>query len=436
MMRNISKDILSACMFDSDNMAICLERGVIPEWFETDGGVFRELTKLYAETKWDKRSSINVLEAAGLFAKFPDSMEMAANTPDWSFDVNEVDGAVDVLAGEFVKRSLTTSLVDAHGRLMHGDDPYDVSGCLAATLEVLEKSGHNDDITTEELAQESMEIDRKIASGERLGLPFPWINLQRQTFGIPHGSVSPLAGRDGAGKSRLSTFLTHFWINQGIPCMYFAFEDGRNRFMSNLASNHGQYDMFNIKRHHVPTDFLSRHENCLMQVGKMPITVSDKFDTVEGIVSAIAKEDRRLKSNGYERGLEGVVIDGLKDIIHSGGDGSVGEEDHISACLTACARKYGPAIIPVSHLTDLEDDKWISKRNIRGSKKQSQNARQVMIYQDAGIPSSIKAKFDFPYDVDAMVFQVAKSSYGERGYVPLVKDLENGRFIEIKPIGE
>ena len=115
-------------------------------------------------------------------------------------------------------------------------------------------------------------------------------------------------------------------------------------------------------------------------------------------------------------------------------DGTTGKEEFVSQNLTACARKYGPAIVPISHLTDLEDDKWISKRNIRGSKKQSQSARQVMIYQDSGIPSSIKEKYAFPYESerDNFVFQIAKASYGSKGEVALTKNLEHGKFDEIQ----
>jgi hypothetical protein len=434
MTRDISKDILSACLLDSENLSLCLERGVAPEWFDRGGVLFSALSELSATKTWDKRTSMNVM--AGIFAKHTTALDLTADTPEWAFRMAEMDGAIDVLHGEHIKRSLMSSTQGAQSRLMMGDDPMDVSGCLSASIEALGAFNTVLDLTTAGVVIETIEIDEKIARGEPLGLPFPWIDLQRTTFGIPYASVSPLVGLDGEGKSRLSTYLTHFWIKQGIPILYFAFEDGRNRFMSNLASSEGEYDMFTIKRYKKPDGYLEKHYDCLNKVGGMPIRVIDSFMDVKSIVSEIARADREFRKAGHENGVEGVIIDGLKDIILTEGDGTTGKEEFVSQNLTACARKYGPAIVPISHLTDLDDDAWISKRNIRGSKKQSQSARQVMIYQDSGIPSSIKEKYAFPYESEEnnFVFQIAKASYGSKGAVALTKNLEAGKFDEIQRV--
>ena len=94
-MRDISKQVLSALMFDKINMEVALERGVTPEWFATGGHVFKYLTEV--EEVWDKRSSMNVLEAAGLFDKHHEALQMCVETPEWAHDQSEVEQALEVL---------------------------------------------------------------------------------------------------------------------------------------------------------------------------------------------------------------------------------------------------------------------------------------------------------------------------------------------------
>ena len=278
--------------------------------------------------------------------------------------------------------------------------------------------------TTQDIAAESLSIDTKIANGERIGLPFPWINFQGKTFGIQKKGVTPLGGRDGKGKSRLSTFLTHFWVKQGIPVLYFPFEDSAQRFMSNMAATHGGYDMFTIKRHYVPHEFMPYHELCLSEVAKMPLYIEDMPCTAEDLAATIAKYKRK-------HGIEGVVIDGIKDIILTDGDNTTSKENHINAVLNRASKINDVAIMSISHINKVDDDRWISKGSITGSSNQSKSARMVLMYQDANFPGFIKEKYE---DIeDCVVLDCQKANYGTRGYVVLKPELEYGRFVEVHP---
>ncbi len=422
-MRNISKDILSACLLDSENLAQAIERGVAPDWFETNGILFGALTKLSEVQKWDRRSSINVLDAAGVYDKHPVAMDLSADAPEWAFNLEELGQALEVLAGEHAKRTLRSATQDAQLRLVNGDDPFEVGGLLASQVEDLDAvADATKQRSTSDVAGDSLEMDTLIANGERIGLPFPWFSFQRRTFGIPMKSVTPLFGRDGKGKSRLATYLAHSWISQGIPILYMPFEDTAERFMSNLAATHGGYDMFTIKRHNVPDDFMPRHQRCLEEVSKMPIYIEDVPCPVERVVSYIARYKRKY-------GIEGVVIDGLKDVIKSKGENNTTQEDHINASMVRASKKYNVSILNVSHINKVDDDEWISKSKITGSGNQSKSARMVLAYQDAGIPSSITSKYQM-YE-DEIVLQAQKASYGSQGIVVLRPDLENGTFTEV-----
>jgi len=192
--------------------------------------------------------------------------------------------------------------------------------------------------------------------------------------------------------------------------------------MSNLAATHGGYDMFTIKRYHVPTEFMPNHESCMETVAKMPIYIEDVPCTVERLVSLIARYKRK-------HGIEGVVVDGLKDVILSKGESTTAQENHVNASMVRASKKYDVSIINVSHINKIDEDQWISKTKITGSGNQSKSSRMVLAYQDAGIPAEITSKYGI-YD-DEVVLQAQKASYGSTGLVVLRPELERGRFVEV-----
>jgi hypothetical protein len=420
-MRKVGDEILGACLFDSANLALAIERGVEPSWFENNGAVFKALCEIGQE--WDKRTSINVLEAAGIYTKHPVALDLSAIIPEWSYDLEEVGGALEVLAGEHAKRCLTTSIVTAQSRLATGDDPFNVGADLAIQAEELDNIGDaGRERTTKDVANAALEIDEKIAVGDRFGLPFPWHNFQRKTFGLPTKAVVPLMGRDGVSKSRLATYLAHFWVSSGIPILYFAFEDSAERFMSNLAATHGEYDMFSIKRDIVNPDFMPRHTNAMSRVSEFPIYVEDMPCSAEKVFSHIAKYKRK-----YD--IEGVVIDGIKDVIFSKGEATTSQENHRDQVINRAAKRFDVSVLTISHINKIDEDKWISRRNITGSDNQNKSARMTLVYQDSGFPGDMRQKFML--DEGDMVLQCQKASYGDKGYVCLRPELEKGRFVEI-----
>ena len=356
---SIENDVLSACMLDSENMLMALERGVSPSWF-TSEKLFKELVSASSSTKWNQRNSMTVLQGSGVFGKCPEAMDIAADPPSWAFKVEDVGNAIEVLAQEHSGRLLSDRLTVSRNRLAQGDDVYVIAGGLMALSEEIDTLSGGSERTTEDVVSDALEMDRKVAEGACMGLPFPWVNFQGRTFGIPYKAVTPMGGRDGKGKSRLATFLTTFWVSQGIPILYFAFEDSAERFVSNVASSLGGYDMFTIKRDHVPVDFMPRHENTMAKVKELPLYVEDYPCSAEKLVSTIARYKRK-----YD--IKGVVVDGFKDIIPSTGENQTSKENHMTAVLVRAAKRYEVAQIPISHINTSDDVKWISRRALAGA---------------------------------------------------------------------
>ncbi|MFW0778507.1 MAG: DnaB-like helicase N-terminal domain-containing protein [Rickettsiales bacterium] len=301
----------------------------------------------------------------------------------------------------------------------------DLSSSLALSMDLINNMGGQDERTLVDIANDLIELDTKIISGEPVGLPFPWSDLQKKTHGIPYSAVSPLTGRDGRGKSRLATFLAVQWSINGIPGLYFPFEDTELRCLRNAAASFGEYDAFGINNPYASPDYINHHKESIKRFSKMPLNICDSTCSIERIISTIAIHHRKS-------GIKWVIIDGFKDISSSGGENRTQEEVRIMRQLTACARKYGVAIIPVMHINKIEDERWISKQMITGSGDQTKSARMVMVYQDY-VPADIKSAIAPDcYDEGLFILDIQKASYGDRALMPLIKDLEHGRFCEVE----
>ena len=279
-------------------------------------------------------------------------------------------------------------------------------------------------LSAKELALEAGVIDQKIADGESFGLPFPWRSYQDKTYGVPRGTVTLLAGRDGKGKSKLSIYLTHYWLQRGSAMLYLPLEDSHWRLMTNLAATHGGYDGFGVKNPLRNPNYMKKHHSCLETVGKMPLAVDEAAYTVKRIGKAVSKAKKDFAKKGLV--LEGVVIDGFKDIVADGGENQTSREMNVMRGLVKVAKRYDVSMICIMHLTKLEDDHWISRMHIKGSGEQNQSARMVLVYQDAGFPAGLAVP------QGAIVLDCQKASVGDTGCIVLTPEMETGRFTEVE----
>ncbi|MDB4726527.1 hypothetical protein OAF54_03730, partial [bacterium] len=206
-----------------------------------------------------------------------------------------------------------------------------------------------------------------------------------------------------------------------IPILYFAFEDSAPRFMSRQGAIHGSYDLLTLRNPLMPPNFLPNHERCMDEVSKLPIYVEDMPTTVDKLC-------RKIEWYKRKHGIEGVVIDGLKDIILTEGENQTNKEGAVNAALVTASKLNDVAILTISHLTKIEEDGWISRRNIRGTDTQNSSARMVLVFQDAGIPSQIRQ--DYGAYGDEIVLDCQKSSYSHRSITALDMDLTRGMFTE------
>lgn len=339
---------------------------------------------------------------------------------DWTLVPAHANEYSDIVIEHKKLRRIIESANDAIMRAYRKDEAKDIANIAVVEIEAVNEAS-GDIRTTADIAKDLIVLDKKIVAGEPIGLPFPWPELQKKTFGIPFSAVSPLTGRDGRGKSRLATYLAVHWASIGFAGLIFPFEDTELRCLRNAASNFGEYDAFNINNPYASPTFMDTHIESIKRTSNLPLYICDYANKIDQIVSMISLHKRK-------HDIEWVIIDGFKDVFSSGGENRTQEEVKMMRELTAAARKYGVAIIPVMHINKIEDSKWISKQDITGSGDQTKSARMVMVYQDF-IPEELKNKFaPNCYDEGLLMLDVQKASYGNRAIFPLIKNLEQGRF--------
>lgn len=300
---------------------------------------------------------------------------------------------------------------------------------ISKALEEIQSIGMDDTGERDKplIIAEAKDLSEKMSLGQSMGVQTPFAEFNEKTFGIPRGVVCPLAGRGGKGKSMLKSYLTSFFVQQGVPALDLCLEDGDVKSVNRLAACIGEYDLFRLNRPFVPESYMEKHNKCLDMIENLPYYPVQDGGTVEDIVIKIG---RFVRENEVAiRAVGGVVfVDGIKDVVASKGENKTSQEEHISQTLSRCAVKHRDiTIIPVSHLTKLDEETWITLNNIRGSALQVANARAAMIFHDAGFSQEILSKYG--YQEGMVVLEMAKTNYGNEGIVVLRKEFENGRFV-------
>jgi replicative DNA helicase len=421
---SLENKIIPAVLFSSENLLTAIECGMNPDWFSDKNNRqrFEVLVELSEKEEWNIRNFAAVFQKNGLPSDFTNH-EDSYNIEDWAFDRQDLVSVIDCFSVEYASRKVCDIATSARVRASSGEDPFDIAESMRSDLDNLDDNDCSDEMTSPDIAEAAFEIAEKVNRGEPLGLPFPWEAFQKKTYGIPFGTVCPLAGRDKKGKSRLSAFLAYYWISSGKSILYFPFEDRKERFISNLAAAHGGYDLFTIQNGYASDKFMDTHLKCLREVSQMPIHIFDQSSNVEKICAKIRKHKR--KNN-----IVGAVIDGFKDVISSKGENRTQQENHIMQSLVNSCGDTQVACVPIMHLNKMEPNTWITVDKITGSGKQSQSARMRLFFQDSGFPDGLLT--DVSTDSDRVVcLDCDAASYGNTAKILLEKDLEQGCFLPV-----
>ena len=327
----------------------------------------------------------------------------------------------DIVLEKSRARKLITICSEAIDELYKEKDPDLLSAKVSNELDSV-KPAKLDDM--KQSVNEALQEFQDVANGKQLSLPYPYVNFQRRTGGLPLRTISPLLGRDKTGKSRLACSWVVYWALLGIPILVFAFEDGKNRYIQTLAATLGEYDSFGVWQKPSPL-YVQKGERYIKKILELPITVVEEAMTAEQIVARIGQEVRK-------NGTKGVILDGFKDVIATNGENRTQQENHIFETMKHGALKHNVAILDIEHVSKkAEKGKWIDRGDIRGSNQRLDSSRHFLIYQDSGFSDSLLTEYGLYSDKNYVALHCAANSRGSNAIAVLKPELEKGRFLEI-----
>jgi len=277
----------------------------------------------------------------------------------------------------------------AAAKASEGQEPDQIISDLSADITGITATSNGQ--TTGEAMDDNITVLENAFNGVTSGLPLPWPRLTSITGGAQIGAVIPLVGRDGKGKSGAVAQILDFWAGERIPTLVFSLEDVKRRVLLRMGGNRERYSARTVETG--KTMFygqvcqITAHERNTLRdkmldykafIEAAPLWIHDEPHNVEQICD-------RIRHYKRTRGIRAVTIDGFKDIIFTKGKTTNEAQNHISQRLCSIAKECEVSLIVVSHIRKTDDSAPISKQDITGASAQFQGARQVFIFQDAGI---------------------------------------------------
>ena len=405
--------ILGACLVDETAMDKCLNYGCKHEWF----------------SGYKERRLFTDMVTRHLNDEPTDFISMCA-------DHKELDDYVDSFSSiAFLTGYLKTLDADYKIREVERVRSQDISGmtpdeAVSKISEGLtEIVTHTEDKSTADCMDDNIQVLDNAFNGIVSGVPLPWDKFSNATGGFQRGSVIPFVGRDGKGKSGAIAQCLNFWAEQDIPTLSFSFEDVKRRTLLRMGGCREWYSartvetgrsLFNDRFEKICSTELKELKEKMLRykefIERKPFWIIDRRMNVEEICYWV-KHYKRV------HGVEVVTIDGFKDIIHSDGNGRTEREAHVAKTLQGLAKETNVAMPVVSHINKINEDAPISKIDVTGAGEQMKGARQVVIFQDAGV--------DGVDGENTFELAMTKSNFGGGGSVLLRRDESVLHYSEI-----
>mgnify|MGYP001571202812 FL=1 len=279
-------------------------------------------------------------------------------------------------------------------------------------------------VDKDKAVEDIMQRVRDSAKGKVSGNPFPWPSMNEKTGGLRRKCVTPLLGRDGQGKSTLLTYLLEFWGTMGLPTLVFPFEDGAERYMMRMGGKDlwSNFEVENCSFADTTEEVLAEKieliESSIRRVKDMPIYFADGMMDAQTTASVIRKMHRKY-------GIVQVVVDNAKDVITDCAEGLTEGQGRTTRILANVAKTCDLNVLISSHVHDVQDDIWLARRNIKGSKEQKDGARQCLIFQNAfngNHPHATAVTNKYMVSDKTRYLQMEKNNFGQDGLVGVCLD--------------
>ena len=308
---------------------------------------------------------------------------------------------------------------------MAGSEDADPEQIVAKlSLELTKLLSKDESKTTDELMDDNLTVVHNAVNGVVSGVELPWKLFSENIGGLQKGSMTPIVGRDGKGKSGAVDQMFDHWAGRNIPALGFFLEDDPRRALLRMA---GCREWFSARDYEGgrsstkgprTTMIEYEHDKAKIKLNNYREWIRDKpFYYAEKGVNGLTAEMIVAKIRHHHRvnNIEVVIIDGFKDIDFSYPQkGDTENEKHIAKLLAGVVKDLNIAGGVVSHINKIDDDIAITKEKITGSSAQYKGARQVLIFQDSGIAQIA--------DENMFMLSATKANFAHGGSVLLRRD--------------
>ena len=266
---------------------------------------------------------------------------------------------------------------------------------------------------------------RSRASGEQVGIPTGFLDLDRMTGGLRSGQLIVLGARPSVGKSALALDVALHVARTSGPVLFVSAEMGALELGSRVLSGGGVASDKLLTAKLDNLDF-SRLEARRAELVDVPLMIDDSPGSTLGTIRARA---RRQVSRG---GLALLIVDYLQLI---DGDGNRERREQevaaVSRGLKALARELHVPVLAVAQLNravELRADKRPVLADLRDSGQLEQDADLVTFLYRPGV-------YDLDADPGETELAIAKHRNGPTGIVHLVWLPSRMTFKDAAPIG-
>ena len=422
------RGVLGSCLVGSLSglktlpIDVCMDKGCDSSWFYTPSnahlwsimeGMHTSGKDIDLVTLGKELVSAGRLDSVGGY----DGLEsLIDDTPT----ATHVEYYLDIIENDSKRRKVRDVALNAGDAMMRDD--VDVAMIVADASEALTAlSCKREEVSVDQMMDDNITVLNNAFNGHVSGIPLPWQTFSNHISGLQRACMCPWVGRDGKGKSGAIAQCLDFWAGENIPTLSFSMEDVARRTLLRMAGCRQWFSARSVESGRVLMNGrwepMGKYERDQLEKklvdykawleGK-PFWIDDNKYTVEQVCAKIRHYHR-------VHGVQVVTIDGFKDIIHSKGKSDTECEKHIAQELQRVAKECNIAMPVVSHINKIGDDIAISKEHITGSGTQFKGARQVIIFQDAGLPSIIEDGVDF-------VLSCTKNNFGSGGSARLRRD--------------
>lgn len=311
------------------------------------------------------------------------------------------------------------------GQLQEGEAAENYDAAMADLMAVSGPARGEDYISIATLLPEELDaIESHDGTGEMLGVPTGFYDLDELTGGLRPGQMVTLAGRPAMGKSTLALdFIRACSIRHNLPSVYFSLEMGRSELVRRAISAESRVALNKINSGLLSEQDWTRIAQHMDSIMSAPWWIDDSPNLT---MTEIAAKARRLKA---QHGLKLLVIDYLQ-LMTSGRrvENRQVEVSEFSRQIKVLAKELEVPAVVLSQLNRGVEQRS-SKRPMLSDLRESGAIEQdsdlvILLHRD----DMYEAESSRPGEADLIV---AKHRNGPTRDVVVVAQLHYSRFVDM-----